>query len=186
MEYQYSWNQHLCSMKLYFFCQCKINVIVSISFFRCLNKMCFLQIQGVQVCGIKRVIIQTTDFLQIKAYTVKKANVFSFALCGLIYDTVSFDFWLISFSDISPQKVNSINTMLQNKRTKSGICHCYSRLLSELSPLSWCLAFDKDCWIWRQSENKKIKKNQECLLLIWLQNIARLWEYTSFHTLFPE
>lgn len=42
--------------------------------------MCFLQIQGVQVCGIKRVIIQTTDFLQIKAYTVKKANVFSFAL----------------------------------------------------------------------------------------------------------
>lgn len=66
-------------MKLYFFCQCKINVIVSISFFRCLNKMCFLQIQGVQVCGIKRVIIQTTDFLQIKAYTVKK-NVMSIHL----------------------------------------------------------------------------------------------------------
>lgn len=58
----------------------QINVIVSISFFRCSNKMCFLQIQGVQVCGIKRVIIQTTDFLQIKAYTVMEANVFSFAL----------------------------------------------------------------------------------------------------------
>lgn len=41
--------------------------------------MCFLQIQGVQVCGIKRVIIQTTDFLQIKAYTVKK-NVMSIHL----------------------------------------------------------------------------------------------------------
>lgn len=83
----------------------QINVIVSISFSRCLNKMCFLQIQGVQVCGIKRVIIQTTDFLQIKAYTVKKVNVFSFALCGLICYIVSL--FINLFSDISPQKVNS-------------------------------------------------------------------------------
>lgn len=66
--------------------------------------MCFLQIQGVQVCGIKRVIIQTTNFLQIKAYTVNKANVFSFALCGLIYDIVSFDFLLIYFQILVPKR----------------------------------------------------------------------------------
>lgn len=66
--------------------------------------MCFLQIQGVQVCGIKRVIIQTTDFLQIKAYTEKKANVFSFALWGLIYNIVSFDFLLIYFNILVPKR----------------------------------------------------------------------------------
>lgn len=70
--------------------------------------MCFLQIQGVQVCGIKRVIIQTTDFLQIKAYTVKKVNVFF--ICPLRTNIVHCFIWryMNLFSDISPQKVNSI------------------------------------------------------------------------------
>jgi len=115
--------------------------------------MCFLQIQSVQVCGIKRVIIQTTDFLQIKAYTVKKANVFSFALCGLIYSLFSFSFFINLVSHISPQKVNSIKCC-KIKWNQVFIYHCYSRLLSELSPFSWCLAFDMDVWTWKQSENK--------------------------------
>lgn len=146
--------------------------------------MCFLQIQGVQVCGIKRVIIQTTDFLQIKAYTVKKANnVFSFALCGLIFC------WLVLFltvhlcSHISPQMVNSI-WYFKNKRTKSGIYHCCSQLWSELSPLSRCPAFSEGLWDVMAVWKKEIKPVE--LLLIWLQNVARLWKYTSFHTLFPE
>lgn len=42
-----------CNFLFSFFLSVQINVIVSISFFRCLNKMCFLQIQGVQVCGKK-------------------------------------------------------------------------------------------------------------------------------------
>lgn len=62
--------------------------------------MCFLQIQGVQVCGIKRVIIQTTDFLQIKAYTVKKSYVFSFALWGLI----TFIDFIIYFHILVPKR----------------------------------------------------------------------------------
>lgn len=63
---------NICVVWSCIFLSVQINVIVSISFSRCLNKMCFLQIQSVQVCGIKRVIIQTTNFLQIKAYTVKE------------------------------------------------------------------------------------------------------------------
>ena len=128
---------------------------MSISFFRCLNKMCFLQIQGVQVCGIKRVIIQTTDFLQIKAYTVKKVNVFSFALWGLICYIV-FIFNNL-FTDISPQKVNSYKCCkirgLNQVLTIAIPGCCQSSHL-----LGWCLAFDKDCWTWRQSENKNITK----------------------------
>lgn len=87
----------------FLFLSVQINVIVSISFFRCLNKMCFLQIQGVQVCGIKRVIIQTTDFLQIKAYTVTEANVFSFALWGLISYMISFGHLSIHIQSLVPK-----------------------------------------------------------------------------------
>lgn len=92
-----------CNFLFSFFLSVQINVIVSISFFRCLNKMCFLQIQGVQVCGIKRVIIQTTDFLQIKAYTVTEANVFSFALWGLICYMISFGHLSIHIQSLVPK-----------------------------------------------------------------------------------
>lgn len=146
--------------------------------------MCFLQIQSVQVCGIKRVIIQTTDFLQIKAYTVKKANVFSFALCGLIYNLVSFDFIFNLFSDISPQKVNitqccKIRGSNQVFTIATTGCEQSSHLLVGVLLLIRTVGYE-------DSLKTKFKKSQECLLLIWLQNIARLWKYTSFHTLFPE
>lgn len=114
--------------------------------------MCFLQIQGVQVCGIKRVIIQTTDFLQIKAYTVKKANVFSFALCGLIYSIVSFDFIFNLFSDISPQKVNS--TQCCKIKGLNQVLPSLLQVVNRALTSSRGLAFDKDCWIWRQSKKQ--------------------------------
>ena len=53
-----------------FFLSVQFNVIVSISFFRCLNKMCFLQIQGVQVCGKKGLSFKQQTFYKIKASTV--------------------------------------------------------------------------------------------------------------------
>lgn len=55
------------------------------------------------------------------------------------------------FCHISPQMVNSISVAKQEDQIR------YLPLKSpELSPPSWCLAFDMDCWM--QPGRKKLRK----------------------------
>lgn len=125
-------------MELYFFLSVQINVIVSISFFRCSNKMCFLQIQGVQVCGIKKGYHSNNRLFTNKGlYSNESQCLF---ICPLRTNTPRGFLWTCigSFPVISPQMVNMMS------EGKIRFLPSQLKVFSELSPLDQCVAFGKD------------------------------------------